>query len=70
MDMAKPIIRFKGYQDDWEQRKFGEIVEKYEDPVETPTEGYTRLGIEAMLKEHFIVLLKKAKNLRQLRCSE
>ena len=21
MDMAKPIIRFKGYQDDWEQRK-------------------------------------------------
>ena len=25
MDMAKPIIRFKGYQDDWEQRKLGEI---------------------------------------------
>ena len=23
MDMAKPIIRFKGYQDDWEQRKLG-----------------------------------------------
>lgn len=27
MDMAKPIIRFKGYQDDWEQRKFSEFVE-------------------------------------------
>lgn len=26
MDMAKPIIRFKGYQDDWEQRKSGEIA--------------------------------------------
>ena len=25
--MAKPKIRFKGYQDDWEQRKFGEITE-------------------------------------------
>ena len=25
MDMAKPIIRFKGYQDDWEQRKLGEL---------------------------------------------
>lgn len=25
MDMAKPIIRFKGYQDDWEQRKFGDV---------------------------------------------
>ena len=24
MDMAKPIIRFKGYQDDWEQRKLGD----------------------------------------------
>ena len=24
--MAKPIIRFKGYQDDWEQRKLGDLV--------------------------------------------
>ena len=24
--MAKPKIRFKGYQEDWEQRKFGDIV--------------------------------------------
>ena len=24
--MGKPIIRFKGYEDDWEQRKLGEIV--------------------------------------------
>ena len=27
MDMAKPIIRFKGYQDDWEQRKLEDIAE-------------------------------------------
>ena len=26
MDMAKPIIRFKGYQDDWEQRKFADFT--------------------------------------------
>ena len=25
MDMAKPKIRFKGYTDDWEQRKFGDL---------------------------------------------
>lgn len=25
--MSKPTIRFKGYTDDWEQRKFGEIVD-------------------------------------------
>ena len=29
MDMAKPIIRFKGYLDDWEQRKLGEHCEMY-----------------------------------------
>ena len=23
--MAKPKIRFKGYTDDWEQRKFGKL---------------------------------------------
>ena len=26
MDMAKPKIRFKGYQDDWEQRKLSELT--------------------------------------------
>ena len=30
MDMAKPKIRFKGYQDDWEQRKLGEIAASFE----------------------------------------
>lgn len=63
MDMAKPIIRFKGYQDDWEQRKFGEIVEKYEDPVETPTEGYTRLGIRSHAKGTFHSFVEKGKEL-------
>ena len=27
MDMAKPKIRFKGYTDDWEQRKLGEVLD-------------------------------------------
>ena len=26
--MGKPIIRFKGYEDDWEQRKLGDVAEK------------------------------------------
>lgn len=26
--MAKPKIRFKGYQDDWEQRKLGDLVDR------------------------------------------
>ena len=28
MDMAKPKIRFKGYTDDWEQRKLGEVCSR------------------------------------------
>lgn len=29
MDMAKPKIRFKGYQEDWEQRKLGEVAKEF-----------------------------------------
>ena len=47
----------------WEQRKFGEIVEKYEDPVETPTEGYTRLGIRSHAKGTFHSYVEKGKEL-------
>ena len=61
--MEKPKIRFKGYQEDWEQRKFGEIVERYEDPVETPTEGYTRLGIRSHAKGTFHSYVEKGKEL-------
>ena len=58
-----PEIRFGGFTDDWEQRKFGEIVEKYEDPVETPTEGYTRLGIRSHAKGTFHGYVEKGKEL-------
>ena len=39
MDMAKPIIRFKGYQDDWEQRKVCNITTSYSGG--TPKSGST-----------------------------
>ena len=58
-----PQIRFEGFTEDWEQRKFGEIVEKYEDPVETPTEGYTRLGIRSHAKGTFHSYVEKGKEL-------
>ncbi len=48
-----PEIRMAGFTDAWEQRKFGEIVEKYEDPVETPHDGYERLGIRSHAKGTF-----------------
>ena len=40
MDMAKPKIRFKGYTDDWEQRKLGEVcsrVQGNDGRMELPT---------------------------------
>ena len=63
MDMEKPKIRFKGYNDAWEQRKFGELVDKYEEPVETPTDGYMRLGIRSHAKGTFHSYVEKGKEL-------
>lgn len=58
-----PNVRFKGFTEDWEQRKFGEIVKKYEDSIETPTEGYTRLGIRSHAKGTFHSFVEKGKEL-------
>ena len=30
--MEKPKIRFKGYQEDWEQRKFGDLADYKKGP--------------------------------------
>ena len=41
----------------------GDLVEKYEDPVETPTEGYMRLGIRSHAKGTFHNYVEKGKEL-------
>ena len=33
--MGKPKIRFKGYEDDWEQRKLGEMIKEYKETVDS-----------------------------------
>ena len=48
-----PRFRFSGFTGDWEQRKLLELVTKYEDPVETPHDGYIRLGIRSHAKGTF-----------------
>ena len=48
-----PEIRFAGFTDDWEQRKLSEMVIRYEDPIVTPHDGYTRLGIRSHAKGTF-----------------
>lgn len=59
----KPLIVDNKTNFVWEQRKFGELVEKYEDPVETPTEGYMRLGIRSHAKGTFHSYVEKGKEL-------
>ena len=58
-----PKIRFKGFTDPWEQRKLGDIVDKYEDPVETPHNGYYRLGIRSHAKGTFHSFVEKGHEL-------
>ena len=47
----------------WEQRKFGEIISKYEDPVPTPHDGYYRLGIRSHAKGTFHSYVAKGQEL-------
>ena len=62
-----PEIRFAGFTDDWEQRKLGELVEKYENPVETPHDGYERLGIRSHAKGTFHSYVEAGKELETAR---
>ena len=63
LHQCKCIKTKKKCTNDWEQRKFGEIVEKYEEPVETPTDGYMRLGIRSHAKGTFHSYVEKGKEL-------
>ena len=54
MDMAKPKIRFKGYTDDWEQRKLGDLVGIYDGVHQTP--DYQDSGIMFLSVENIATL--------------
>ena len=58
-----PKIRFKGFTDDWEQRKLGDMLDRYEDPVETPHDGYERIGIRSHAKGVFHSYVEPGKEL-------
>ena len=58
-----PKLRFKEFSGEWEEKKLGTIIEKYEDPVETPTEGYMRLGLRSHAKGTFHSYVEKGKEL-------
>ena len=58
-----PKLRFKGFTDDWEQRKLGDMLDRYEDPVETPHDGYERIGIRSHAKGVFHSYVEPGKEL-------
>jgi len=58
-----PEIRFKGFEGKWRQRQFGDIVDSYQDPVPTPHNGYTRLGIRSHAKGTFHSYVEKGREL-------
>ena len=58
-----PEIRFAGFADAWEQRKLGDMLDRYEDPVETPHDGYERIGIRSHAKGVFHSYVEPGKEL-------
>ena len=58
-----PEIRFKGFTEAWEQRKLGDIVNEYSDPMQTPHDGYVRLGIRSHGKGTFYNYVKPGQEL-------
>ena len=47
----------------WEQRKLGDMLDRYEDPVETPHDGYERIGIRSHAKGVFHSYVEPGKEL-------
>ena len=58
-----PEVRFPGFTDAWEQRKLGDMLDRYEDPVETPHDGYERIGIRSHAKGVFHSYVEPGKEL-------
>ena len=48
-----PMVRFATFAHEWEKQKFDDILDKYEDPVATPHDGYERLGVRSHVKGTF-----------------
>ncbi len=58
-----PQIRFGEYKSPWKKVRLGEIVVPYSEPVETPHDGYERLGIRSHGKGVFHDYVQAGKEL-------
>ena len=58
-----PEIRFPEFSDAWKQRELNSLLTKYEDIVDTPHDGYFRLGLRSHGKGTFHSFVEKGKEL-------
>jgi len=59
-----PKLRFKGYEDAWEQRILMNILSEYTDEVNALENGYVRLGIRSHAKGTFHTFVQEGKELQ------
>ena len=67
---TEPEIRFKGFTDPWEQRKLGDICERYKEMVPTPKEGYVRMGVRSHAKGTFLTMVKPGAEIEEKELSK
>lgn len=60
---SMPRIRFGNFKASWQRVQLGEVVTPYSDPVETPHDGYERLGIRSHGKGVFHEYVEAGKEL-------
>ena len=65
-----PAVRFKGFTDPWEQRKLGDITDRYKELVPTPRDGYTRMGVRSHAKGTFLAEVEPGQQIEEQELSK
>ena len=60
-----PEIRFEGFTDPWEQRKLGELADRYKELVPTPRNGYVRMGVRSHAKGTFLAEVEPGQQIEE-----
>ena len=65
-----PEIRFAGFTDPWEQRKLGELADRYKELVPTPRNGYVRMGVRSHAKGTFLTKVEPGQQIEEQELSK
>ena len=67
---TEPEVRFEGFTDPWEQRKLGEMVDRYKELVPTPRNGYVRMGVRSHAKGTFLTEVEPGQQIEEQELSK